>query len=141
MDLEINIGDYVETKNGKIGSVIYSNKFCSHYNLHVLLFTDDDDSNSDNVIFFNRTITEVCDYFTRIEDYDFTKTKKNKIEKLICSVEEVRTGANTLIYSVEKAPTNKEICDKLNEIINFFKWGTILWTKINMKYINVEVKD
>jgi len=123
MDLKINIGDYVETKNGKIGSVIYSNKFCSHYNLHVLLFTDDDDSNSDNVIFFNGTITEVCDYFTRIEKYDFTKTKKNKIENLVCRVEEVRTGANTLIHTIEEVPTNREICSKLNEIIDFLNEG------------------
>ena len=76
MNYEFHVGDYVETRDGKVGYIYY-------FRPNVLVFKTPDGRQYE-------ISTDVLDWsghpenvFKRIGAYDFTKKEKKKIEKLI----------------------------------------------------------
>lgn len=118
MNYEFHVGDYVETRDGKIGYVYY-------FRPNVLVFKIPDGSQYE-------IHTDVLDWsghpenvFKRIGAYDFTKKEKKKIEQLEkdlpvegkCKDKKVMIkqylgdGYYTLVY-------NDKMIDKINELVD-----------------------
>lgn len=118
MNYEFHVGDYVETRDGKVGYIYY-------FRPNVLVFKIPDGSQCEIHI-------DVLDWsnhpeyvFKRIGAYDFTKKEKKKIEQLEKDLPiEMKVGDkvaimkqyvdgnyNTIIYSTK-------MIDKINELVN-----------------------
>ena len=100
MNYEFHVGDYVETRDGKVGYIYY-------FRPNVLVFKTQDGGQYE-------ISTDVLDWsghpenvFKRIGQYDFTKKEKKKIENLTkpqCSmpVEDLIDKINELVDAVNK---------------------------------------
>ena len=118
MNYEFHVGDYVETRDGKVGYIYY-------FRPNVLVFKTPDGGQYE-------ISTDVLDWsdhpenvFKRIGAYDFTKKEKKKIEQLEkdlpvegkCKDKKVMIkqylddGYYTLVY-------NDKMIDKINEIVD-----------------------
>ena len=118
MNYEFHVGDYVETKDGKVGYIYY-------FRPNVLVFKTQDGGQYE-------ISTDVLDWsghpenvFKRIGSYDFTKKEKKKIEQLDKDLPvEMKVGDkvaimkqyfdgnyNTIIYSTK-------MIDKINELVD-----------------------
>ena len=123
MKYEFHVGDYVETKDGKIGyitQVIFSNevnevkRWCSMRIIHGL---------NDFIISFEGYEDLIPDKFNRIGQYDFTK--KGKIELLTsldtvstyCGDGKSNTSSDYKRVLAQDEFNNKKTVDKINEII------------------------
>lgn len=107
---QFNVGDYVETKDGKIG---YINEITHNGEVNMTCvpwYFCSENKKVDNV-FLSRL-------FNRIGKYDFTKPQKqNKIEPL--SNMDFVCYDNKLADCKMNQQNVLEIYDKLNEIINY----------------------
>lgn len=98
MNYEIHVGDYVETRDGKVGYIYY-------FRPNVLVFKTPDGGQyeiSTDVLDWNDHPENV---FKRIGTYDFTKKEKKKIENLIkpqwsMPVEDLIDKINELVDAV-----------------------------------------
>ena len=106
MNYEFHVGDYVETRDGKVGYIYY-------FRPNVLVFKTQDGGQYE-------ISTDVLDWsghpenvFNRIGAYDFTKKEKKKIERLNYIVTETGT-----IYQLS-ALKNKinELVDAVNKLM------------------------
>lgn len=118
MNYEFHVGDYVETRDGKVGYVYY-------FRPNVLVFKIPDGSQYE-------IHTDVLDWsnhpenvFKRIGAYDFTKKEKKKIERLIINKTMYQytgdgtsnTGADyTAVYDNTKF--KDKMIDKINELVD-----------------------
>ena len=107
MSYEFHVGDYVETRDGKVGYIYY-------FRPNVLVFKTQDGGQYE-------ISTDVLDWsghpenvFKRIGAYDFTKKEKKKIEQLNYIVTETGT-----IYQLS-ALKNKinELVDVVNKLMD-----------------------
>ena len=107
MNYEFHVGDYVETRDGKVGYIYY-------FRPNVLVFKTQDGGQYE-------ISTDVLDWsghpenvFKRIGPYDFTKKEKKKIEQLNYIVTETGT-----IYQLS-ALKNKinELVDAVNKLMD-----------------------
>lgn len=107
MNYEFHVGDYVETRDGKVGYIYY-------FRPNVLVFKTQDGGQYE-------ISTDVLDWsghpenvFKRIGQYDFTKKEKKKIEQLDYIVTETGT-----IYQLS-ALKNKinELVDVVNKLMD-----------------------
>ena len=122
------IGDIVELKDGTIGDLIFVEKKeedSNLYNIGVNL--------KYSVFYITLTKSQFNDYFNRIGNNNFTK--KNNIDKLKLDFKKVTEpstvttvdgkGNVTLEFNKmtelfhKKPPTNEEIMNKINEIIDY----------------------
>ena len=107
MNYEFHVGDYVETRDGKIGYVYY-------FRPNVLVFKTPDGGQHEintNVLDWSGHPENV---FKRIGKYDFTKKEKKKIDNLVkpqwtVSVTDFIDKINELVDAVNK------LMDKENE--------------------------
>lgn len=110
MNYEFHVGDYVETRDGKIGYVYY-------FRPNVLVFKTPDGGQHEintNVLDWSGHPENV---FKRIGAYDFTKKEKKKIESISDCNKNIFANAiksdNQLVRMV-----SDEIFDKINELVN-----------------------
>ena len=108
MNYEFHVGDYVETRDGKVGYIYY-------FRPNVLIFKTQDGGQYE-------ISTDVLDWsghpenvFKRIGSYDFTKKEKKKIEQLAkpqwsVQVEDLIGKINELVDAVNK------LMDKENNV-------------------------
>ena len=118
MNYEFHVGDYVETRDGKVGYIYY-------FRPDVLVFKTPDGGQyeiSANVIDWSGHPENV---FKRIGSYDFTKKEKKKIEQLekdlpvegkykdkkVMIKQYLDDGYYTLVY-------NDKMIDKINELVD-----------------------
>ena len=125
MNYEFHVGDYVETRDGKVGYIYY-------FRPNVLVFKTQDGGQYE-------ISTDVLDWsghpenvFKRIGAYDFTKKEKKKIEQLEKDLPiEMKVGDkvavmkqyfdgnyNTIIYSTKMIDKINEIVDAVNKLMN-----------------------
>ena len=118
MNYEFHVGDYVETRDGKVGYIYY-------FRPNVLVFKTPDGGQYE-------ISTDVLDWsdhpenvFKRIGAYDFTKKEKKKIEQLekdlpvegkckdkkVMIKQHLDDGYYTVVY-------NDKMIDKINEIVD-----------------------
>ena len=118
MNYEFHVGDYVETRDGKVGYIYY-------FRPNVLVFKTPDGRQYE-------ISTDVLDWsghpenvFKRIGTYDFTKKEKKKIENLIINKTVLQytgdgtsnTGADyTAVYDNTKF--QDKMIDKINELVD-----------------------
>ena len=100
MNYEFHVGDYVETRDGKVGYIYY-------FRPNVLVFKTQDGGQYE-------ISTDVLDWsghpenvFKRIGSYDFTKKEKKKIKNLVkpqwsMPVEDLIDKINELVGAVNK---------------------------------------
>ena len=100
MNYEFHVGDYVETRDGKVGYIYY-------FRPNVLVFKTQDGGQYE-------ISTDVLDWsghpenvFKRIGSYDFTKKEKKKIKNLVkpqwsMPVEDLIDKINELVDAVNK---------------------------------------
>ena len=118
MNYEFHVGDYVETRDGKVGYIYY-------FRPNVLVFKTPDGEQyeiSTNVLDWSGHPENV---FKRIGAYDFTKKEKKKIENLIINKTVLQytgdgtsnTGADyTAVYDNTKF--QDKMIDKINELVD-----------------------
>ena len=125
MSYEFHVGDYVETRDGKVGYIYY-------FRPNVLVFKTQDGGQYE-------ISTDVLDWsghpenvFKRIGAYDFTKKEKKKIEQLDKDLPvEMKVGDkvaimkqyfdgnyNTIIYSTKMIDKINEIVDAVNKLMD-----------------------
>ena len=118
MNYEFHVGDYIETRDGKVGYIYY-------FRPNVLVFKTQDGGQYE-------ISTDVLDWsghpenvFKRIGAYDFTKKEKIKIEQLekdlpvegkckdkkVMIQQHLDDGYYTLVY-------NDKMIDKINELVD-----------------------
>ena len=118
MNYEFHVGDYVETRDGKVGYIYY-------FRPNVLVFKTPDGEQYE-------ISTDVLDWsghpenvFKRIGAYDFTKKEKKKIETLTINKTMYQytgdgtsnTGADyTAVY--ENTKFQDKMIDKINELVD-----------------------
>lgn len=102
MGYNFHAGDYVETKDGRVGyitQVAFSNEAKRWCSMRIMR------QQNDFIISFEGNEDLIPDKFNRIGQYDFTKKKECKIEPLI--VKQYNDYCN-----------NKLMWDKINELID-----------------------
>ena len=118
MNYEFHVGDYIETRDGKVGYIYY-------FRPNVLVFKTQDGEQYE-------ISTDVLDWsghpenvFKRIGTYYFTKKEKKKIENLIINETVLQytgdgtsnTGADyTAVYDNTKF--QDKMIDKINELVD-----------------------
>ena len=118
MSYEIHVGDYVETRDGKVGYIYY-------FRPNVLVFKTQDGEQYE-------ISTDVLDWgshpenvFKRIGAYDFTKKEKKKIESLTINKTMYQYTGNgtsnggadyTAVYDNTKF--QDKMIDKVNELVD-----------------------
>ena len=118
MNYEFHVGDYVETRDGKVGYIYY-------FRPNVLVFKTPDGEQyeiSTNVLDWS---VHPENAFNRIGEYDFTKKEKKKIENLIINKTMSQytgdgtsnSGADyTAVYDNTKF--QDKMIDKINELVD-----------------------
>lgn len=105
MKYEFHKGDYVETKDGRVGyitQVAFSNEVNRWCSMRIMR------RQNDFTISFEGNEDLIPDRFNRIGQYDFTKKNEGKIELLACetvsdySNEKLRKKINELIEAVNR---------------------------------------
>ena len=125
MSYEFHVGDYVETRDGKVGYIYY-------FRPNVLVFKTPDGGQYE-------ISTDVLDWsghpenvFKRIGAHDFTKKEKKKIEQLEKDLPiEMKVGDkvavmkqyfddnyNTIIYSTKMIDKINELVDAVNLLLD-----------------------
>ena len=125
MNYEFHVGDYVETRDGKVGYIYY-------FRPNVLVFKTQDGGRYE-------ISTDVLDWsghpenvFKRIGAYDFTKKEKKKIEQLekdlpvemkigdkVATMKQYFDGnCNTIIYSTKMIDKINELVDAVNLLLD-----------------------
>ena len=118
MNYEFHVGDYVETRDGKVGYIYY-------FRPNVLVFKTQDGGQYE-------ISTDVLDWsnhpenvFKRIGAYDFTKKEKKKIEKLIINKtmfqytgDGTSNGGADYTAVYENTKFQDKVIDKINELVN-----------------------
>ena len=125
MNYEFHVGDYVETRDGKVGYIYY-------FRPNVLVFKTQDGGQYE-------ISTDVLDWsghpenvFKRIGAYDFTKKEKKKIEqlekdlpiemkvgdKVAIMKQYVDSNYNTIIYSTKMIDKINELVDAVNKLMD-----------------------
>lgn len=109
MKYEFHVGDYVETKDGRVGyitQVAFSNEVKRWCSMRIMR------RQNDFIISFEGNEDLIPDKFNRIGQYDFTKKYEGKIEPLVKS------------WILENADSkgeyhfdSREVIKKINEII------------------------
>ena len=110
MNYEFHVGDYVETRDGKVGYIYY-------FRPNVLVFKTQDGGQYE-------ISTDVLDWcvhpenaFNRIGEYDFTKKEKKKIEPISDCNKHIFANAiksdNHLVRVV-----SVDILNKINELVD-----------------------
>ena len=110
MNYEFHVGDYVETRDGKVGYIYY-------FRPNVLVFKTQDGGQYE-------ISTDVLDWsghpenvFKRIVQYDFTKKEKKKIEPISDCNKHIFANAiksdNQLVRMV-----SGDILNKINELVD-----------------------
>ena len=110
MNYEFHVGDYVETRDGKVGYIYY-------FRPNVLVFKTQDGGQYE-------ISTDVLDWsghpenvFKRIGQYDFTKKEKKKIEPISDCNKHIFANAiksdNQLVRMV-----SGDILNKINELVD-----------------------
>lgn len=107
MKYEFLVGDYVETKDGRVGyitQVAFSNevkRWCSMRIMH---------RQNDFIISFEGNEDLIPDRFNRIGQYDFTKKDEGKIEKI-----DVKKAGS--VFTERETTIIDTISNKINELI------------------------
>lgn len=105
MKYEFHVGDYVETKDGRVGyitQVAFSNEVKRWCSMRIMR------RQNDFIISFEGHEDLIPDKFNRIGQYDFTKKDNGKIEPLACetvsdySNEKLRKKINELVEAVNR---------------------------------------
>ena len=107
MKYEFYVGDYVETKDGKIGyitEVKFSGEDRRWYSILAMC------KQNNSIISFEGYEDLIPNNFNRIGRYDFTKKNVDKIAHLMKS----RTDSTGKFHIVDF----REVIDKINEIVN-----------------------
>ena len=117
MNYEFHVGDYVETRDGKVGYIYY-------FRPNVLVFKTQDGGQYE-------ISTDVLDWsghpenvFKRIGPYDFTKKEKKKIEPISDCNKHIFANAiksdNQLVRVVSDDILNKinELVDSVNKLMD-----------------------
>ena len=118
MNYEFHVGDYVETRDGKVGYIYY-------FRPNVLVFKTQDGGQyeiSANVIDWSGHPENV---FKRIGAYDFTKKEKKKIEKLMINKtmfqytgDGTSNGGADYTAVYDNAKFQDKMIDKINELVD-----------------------
>ena len=118
MNYEFHVGDYVETRDGKVGYIYY-------FRPNVLVFKTPDGEQyeiSTNVLDWSGHPENV---FKRIGAYDFTKKEKKKIEKLIINKtmfqytgDGTSNGGADYTAVYENTKFQDKMIDKINELVD-----------------------
>ena len=118
MEYEFHAGDYVETKDGKVGyiaNVTYTKIKNSllpvdedvFYNINIVYY-----KTKDTVGEFHGRQSSIPDYFNYIGQYDFTKKDVGKIELLVKSwILEDADGKGEYYFD------SREVIKKINELV------------------------
>lgn len=105
MKYEFHVGDYVETKDGRVGyitQVAFSNEVKRWCSMRIMR------RQNDFIISFEGNEDLIPDRFNRIGQYDFTKKDEGKIEPLACetvsdySNGKLRKKINELVEAVNR---------------------------------------
>lgn len=110
MKYEFHIGDYVETKDGRVGyitQVAFSNEVKRWCSMRIMC------RQNDFIISFERYEDLIPDKFNRIGQYDFTKKVKGEIEPLKKSW----TLTDDIDSKGEYYFDSREIIKKINELV------------------------
>lgn len=128
MKYEFHVGDYVETKDGRVGYV----DFCSRgsYDIYLRTIEKNGYSYSSKMLLMPEiTDEELAENFVRIGQYDFTKIDKDKIEPLseeytksfpICKT--TTTGNDSEWRSIDIGAVGKKI-NELVDAVNSIRKG------------------
>ena len=112
MKYEFHVGDYVETKDGKVGyiaQVVFSNEVERWCSMRIMC------RQNDFIISFEGYENSISDRFNRIGQYDFTKEDEGKIEKL-----ETRSylDARAIVLKInELVKVVNQLEEKVNEMV------------------------
>ena len=118
MDYEFHVGDYVETRDGKVGYIYY-------FRPNVLVFKTQDGEQYE-------ISTDVLDWcvhpenaFNRIGAYDFTKKEKKKIEALTINKtmyqytgDGTSNGGADYTAVYDNTKFQDKMIDKINELVD-----------------------
>ena len=118
MNYEFHVGDYVETRDGKVGYIYY-------FRPNVLVFKTPDGRQYE-------ISTDVLDWsghpenvFKRIGAYDFTKKEKKKIENLIINKtmsqytgDGTSNGGADYTAVYDNTKFQDKMIDKINELVD-----------------------
>ena len=118
MNYEFHVGDYVETRDGKVGYIYY-------FRPNVLVFKTQDGGQYE-------ISTDVLDWsnhpenvFKRIGAYDFTKKEKKRIEKLIINKtmfqytgDGTSNGGADYTAVYDNTKFQDKMIDKINELVD-----------------------
>ena len=118
MNYEFHVGDYVETRDGKVGYIYY-------FRPNVLVFKTPDGEQyeiSTNVLDWSGHPENV---FKRIGEYDFTKKEKKKIENLIINKtmsqytgDGTSNGGADYTAVYDNTKFQDKMIDKINELVD-----------------------
>ena len=122
MNYEFHVGDYVETWSGAVGYIISIEDDAFTWVNHTPIRDGDDVySNVEQRNFYS----SVKDVFIRIGTYDFTKTEKKKIEKLIINKtmfqytgDGISNTGNDYTAVYDNTKFQDKMIDKINEIVD-----------------------
>ena len=110
MKYEFHVGDYVETKDGRIG---YITTFIHTRDGENTILVNYRDKRTQGYKFYE---DELLRFFNRIGQYDFTKKDEGKIEKIdVKKAGSVFTGCETAIIDTISNKIN-ELVDAVNEL-------------------------
>ena len=122
MNYEFHVGDYVETRDGKVGYIISVEEDAFTWVNHTPIRDGDDVySNVEQRNFYS----SVKDLFVRIGVYDFTKKEKKKIEKLIINKtmfqytgDGISNTGNDYTAVYDNTKFQDKMIDKINELVD-----------------------
>ena len=122
MNYEFHVGDYVETWSGAVGYIISIEDDAFTWVNHTPIRDGDDVySNVEQRNFYS----SVKDVFIRIGTYDFTKTEKKKIEKLIINKtmfqytgDGISNTGNDYTAVYDNTKFQDKMIDKINELVD-----------------------
>ena len=113
--IKVNIGDFVETIDGKVGYVI-NVELGDRFNVIDVKI----DMDICCWYIFNDKEYDLSEHFKRIGSHDFTaKVKENKIEPLINKVDKIKNGLGITLMNYRTIASHEEVVDKINEIIAY----------------------
>lgn len=109
MKYEFHVGDYVETKDGRVGYIVqvaFSNEIKRWCSMRIMR------SQNDFIINFEGNEDLIPDRFNRIGQYDFTKKDEGKIKSLVKSwILESDNSKGKYHFDF------REVIEKINELV------------------------